>query len=121
MQAGSFDPACALQSSYRLYLRQNASMTRRTIVAVLAAASIGMAACSRQQSPASNDNRSATAAQPAPELTSRVRDGRRVIFIGLDGDDWSLLDRYIKDGVMQSLARLASGGLSGLYKHLDNA
>src|SRR5262245_42224289 len=88
-------------------------MTPRTIVAVLAAASIGIAACSRQKSPESTDNRSAAAAQAAPELVSRVRDGRRVIFIGLDGADWSLLDQYVKDGTMPALARLVREGVSG--------
>src|SRR5262249_35907584 len=93
--------------------RQNVSMTPRTIVAVLAAASIGIAACSRQKPPESPDNRPAAAAQAAPELVSRVRDGRRVIFIGLDGADWSLLDRYVKDGTMPTLARLVREGTSG--------
>src|SRR5262249_35479022 len=93
--------------------RQNVSMTPRTIVAVLAAASIGIAACSRQKPPESPDNRPAAAAQAAPELVSRVRDGRRVIFIGLDGADWSLLDQYVKDGTMPTLARLVREGTSG--------
>jgi Tfp pilus assembly protein PilF len=88
-------------------------MTRHAIVTVFAATSIGFVACSRAKAPASTDNRSATTAQAAPELASRVRDGRRVIFIGLDGADWSLLDRYVKDGTMPTLARLVREGTSG--------
>ena len=40
-------------------------------------------------------------------------DGRRVIFVGLDGADWSLLDRYAADGTMPALARLNREGASG--------
>ena len=39
-----------------------------------------------------------------------ARDGRRVIFIGLDGADWSLLDAYAADGTMPTLARLVREG-----------
>jgi Flp pilus assembly protein TadD len=52
-------------------------------------------------------------AEAVPELVSRVRGGRRVIFIGLDGADWSLLDTYMKDGTMPTLARLVREGTSG--------
>jgi tetratricopeptide (TPR) repeat protein len=34
----------------------------------------------------------------------------RVIFLGLDGADWQLLDRYAADGTMPNLARLIAGG-----------
>jgi Flp pilus assembly protein TadD len=57
-------------------------------------------------------------AEAVPELVSRVRDGRRVIFIGLDGADWSLLDTYMKDGTMPSLARLVREGQSGTLSTL---
>ena len=30
----------------------------------------------------------------------------RVIFVGLDGGDWELLDRYAGDGTMPNLGRL---------------
>jgi tetratricopeptide (TPR) repeat protein len=35
---------------------------------------------------------------------------RRVIFVGLDGADWQLLDRFIADGTMPNLAALAREG-----------
>jgi tetratricopeptide (TPR) repeat protein len=39
--------------------------------------------------------------------------GRRVIFLGLDGADWTLLDRYASDGTMPTLRRLSAEGFSG--------
>ena len=39
--------------------------------------------------------------------------GRRVIFVGLDGADWSLLDQYIARGVMPALGQLVKEGSSG--------
>ena len=35
---------------------------------------------------------------------------KRVIFIGLDGADWQLLDRYMADGTMPNLARIVRDG-----------
>ena len=50
-----------------------------------------------------------------PASANRVigTDGRRVIFIGLDGADWSLLDDYMPRGTMPTLARLVKEGASG--------
>jgi Tfp pilus assembly protein PilF len=42
--------------------------------------------------------------------------GRRVIFLGLDGADWALLDQYAADGTMPVLARLTKEGFSGKLK-----
>ena len=39
-----------------------------------------------------------------------------MIFIGLDGADWSLLDQYASRGVMPTLARLVAEGASGTLK-----
>lgn len=39
---------------------------------------------------------------------------RPVLFIGLDGADWQLLDSYMKDGVMPNLAALAREGRTGV-------
>jgi len=35
---------------------------------------------------------------------------KHVIFIGLDGADWQLLDRYIADGTMPNLGRIVAAG-----------
>jgi hypothetical protein len=61
------------------------------------------------QAPAQSPASAATASQ----IKARVTPGKRVIFIGLDGADWSLLDGYAARGVMPTLARLVSEGTSG--------
>ena len=47
------------------------------------------------------------------EIAHRAQPGKGVIFIGLDGADWSLLDGYTARGVMPTLARLVAEGTSG--------
>lgn len=39
-----------------------------------------------------------------------------VLFVGLDGADWQLLDRYLAAGAMPNLARLVSEGSSGILE-----
>jgi Flp pilus assembly protein TadD len=39
--------------------------------------------------------------------------GRRVLFVGLDGADWDLLDGFMASGVMPNLAALAKEGRTG--------
>jgi tetratricopeptide (TPR) repeat protein len=58
---------------------------------LLIAASLLFVTCAKQE----------PAAPPPPP---------RVIFLGLDGADWQLLDRYTADGTMPNLARLIAGG-----------
>ncbi len=41
---------------------------------------------------------------------ARVTEQKRIVFIGLDGADWQLLDRYMADGTMPNLARLVHAG-----------
>ncbi|HEX3551700.1 MAG TPA: alkaline phosphatase family protein [Thermoanaerobaculia bacterium] len=45
-----------------------------------------------------------------PEIARAVHDGRRVLFVGLDGADWQLLDGYMQSGRMPNLAALAKEG-----------
>ena len=52
----------------------------------------------------------------AANRVAPVSDGHRVIFIGLDGADWSLLDQYIARGAMPALAKLVKEGSSGKLK-----
>jgi tetratricopeptide (TPR) repeat protein len=54
-----------------------------------------------------------------PDIARSVTPGRRVIFVGLDGADWSLLDRYIARGMMPHLARLVTEGTSGHLRTMD--
>jgi Tfp pilus assembly protein PilF len=62
-----------------------------------------------------SQRRQETNRSPSP-LRSDVANQRRVIFVGLDGADWSLLDRYTADGTMPVLARLTKEGASGTLK-----
>ena len=52
--------------------------------------------------------------QSAPPASPATGNGRPVIFIGLDGADWQLLDDYISAGAMPNLSRLVREGTSGV-------
>src|SRR5258706_15956868 len=67
---------------------------------------LSAAACKQSPQPAP----SASPATSVPEIARAVHDGRRVLFVGLDGADWELLDGYIQAGLMPNLAALAKGG-----------
>jgi tetratricopeptide (TPR) repeat protein len=51
--------------------------------------------------------------KPADAPIASVAPGTRVIFLGLDGADWSLLDEYAANGTMPVLASLVMEGASG--------
>jgi Tfp pilus assembly protein PilF len=51
-----------------------------------------------------------------PEIAGAAQPSAPVIFIGLDGGDWQLLDDYIAGGVMPNLARLVKEGASGILE-----
>ena len=55
-------------------------------------------------------------ARTAADLARRVRKTRPVIFIGLDGADWQLLDQYIAGGTMPNLARIVTSGSRGILE-----
>jgi tetratricopeptide (TPR) repeat protein len=73
-------------------------MTRPGCVLFLAVVLL-TGACGRRQ-----------ANRPAESVSS----GHRVIFVGLDGADWQLLDEYVESGAMPNLARLVREGTSGI-------
>ena len=52
--------------------------------------------------------------RPVPEIASLARPANPVIFVGLDGGDWQLLDDYIARGLMPNLAGLVRDGASGI-------
>jgi tetratricopeptide (TPR) repeat protein len=61
--------------------------------------------------------RQITPAPPAaPEIARAVRQARPVLFVGLDGADWELLDDYMASGVMPNLAALAREGRTGVLE-----
>jgi len=49
-----------------------------------------------------------------PEVAAAAKGGRPVIFVGLDGGDWELLDRYRAAGSMPNLERLTREGAGGV-------
>lgn len=51
--------------------------------------------------------------RPVVEIARLARAEKPVIFIGLDGGDWQLLDDYISRGLMPNLSRLVREGASG--------
>ncbi|HEX7418597.1 MAG TPA: alkaline phosphatase family protein, partial [Thermoanaerobaculia bacterium] len=51
--------------------------------------------------------------RPVPEIARLAKAAPPLLFIGLDGADWQLLDDYIAAGAMPNLARLAREGTSG--------
>src|SRR5262245_34278260 len=82
---------------------------RRAVLALLAvtgAALLGVFAWRRLLPPPS-------VVPAVPEVARATRAGRPVIFVGLDGADWQLLDRYIGMGVMPNLAALVQSGSAG--------
>ena len=78
-------------------------MTRPFFFSILAVALLTTACGSPPERSISPASSSATA-------------GRPVIFIGLDGADWQLLDDYIAAGSMPNLARLVREGTSGVLE-----
>jgi Flp pilus assembly protein TadD len=56
---------------------------------------------------------SAMATLPVPEIAAQTTAARPVIFIGLDGADWQLLDPYMRAGAMPNLQSLVREGTAG--------
>lgn len=53
-----------------------------------------------------------------PEIARAAPEGRPVLFVGLDGADWELLDAYMREGRMPNLAALAREGRTGVLTTL---
>jgi len=87
-------------------------MTRRLLLSLLAVVVAGLAAWWLRQPHAANSGAQHRAGT-VTELAARTTGGRRVIFVGLDGADWALLDQYIANGTMPALAKLVKEGSSG--------
>ena len=54
------------------------------------------------------------ASEGVPRIADASRAGRPVIFVGLDGADWSYLDGYMRAGKMPHLASLVNEGRDGI-------
>src|SRR5688500_12070779 len=98
----------------------------RKLVLVAAILGIGIAAMVfrsvRSPEPAAEPPRQtaalAVSAGPVDAIVKASRQSPPVIFLGLDGADWQLLDQYVEDGVMPNLARLAAEGTTGTLETL---
>ena len=94
----------------------------RTVLA-FALALAAAAACRRE--PRIESSAAATSTNPGAGSVQAIAENTRktppVIFLGLDGADWQLLDRYVRDGNMPNLARLVAEGTSGTLETLHPA
>src|SRR5436305_1092676 len=88
-----------------------------SLPAALLALALGCGRGGRQaEQPAGMAAPAASIPEPAPDpaIARAARPGRHVVFVGLDGADWDLLDPYMAEGVMPNLAALVRGGRSGV-------
>jgi Flp pilus assembly protein TadD len=74
-------------------------------------AAVLLAGCRDEPAPAARP-----AVPPVPELAAAVEGGRPVVFVGLDGADWRLLDAYAARGLMPNLAALVREGSAGVLR-----
>ncbi len=81
-------------------------MTARAALLLFA---VGLAACRQTPLPTAGPGDPPV----VPEIARAAREGRPVLFVGLDGADWVLLDAYMRDGKMPNLAALAREGRTG--------
>jgi tetratricopeptide (TPR) repeat protein len=101
-------------------------MTRRILFAgwtnAIVAAALLTLACGSTPSDSSNTPASASTdprgadSLAVPQVAQAAKTGRRVIFVGLDGADWQLLDDYMARGVMPNLGRLVREGTGGVLE-----
>jgi Flp pilus assembly protein TadD len=85
------------------------------VVALGLVVAIGFFAWQRARAPVDwtpRDERTATN-ESVPEVAGKTIPGRKVIFVGLDGADWTLLDQYMAKGTMPVLAGLVGEGTRG--------
>lgn len=55
-------------------------------------------------------------ARTVPQVAQRARKMPPVLFLGLDGADWQLLDEFIANGTMPNLTRIVTTGSSGVLE-----
>ena len=94
--------------------------TSRAVLAVAAVVALATA-CRREPE---IDGSSAAPSLNAGTIQTIAENSRKtppVIFLGLDGADWQLLDSYVRDGTMPNLAKLVAEGTSGTLETLHPA
>jgi tetratricopeptide (TPR) repeat protein len=90
------------------------------LVGAITAVGVGVWITRQPSRPVSTPPASA-ASGPVVEIANRAQQRPPVIFIGLDGADWALLDQYIASGVMPTLRKLVTEGSSGTLKTIHPA
>jgi Flp pilus assembly protein TadD len=92
----------------------------RTVIAGLGLVAVGVVAGTllRRGAAPRLGSGAPSGTDPIPEVAAAVREGRPVIFVGLDGGDWELLDRYVEAGAMRNLARLVREGAGGVLESI---
>lgn len=90
---------------------------------VLATALVVAAASACRREPIVQNSATATTSLVGtiPAIAESSRKTPPVIFLGLDGADWQLLDSYIRDGNMPNLGKLVAEGTSGTLETLHPA
>lgn len=86
---------------------------RRTAFIVAAIALVGAGIVWRSRTTHQQPAQATRTSDAISSVASQTKPARPVIFIGLDGADWSLLDQYVQQGTMPALARLVREGTSG--------
>jgi Flp pilus assembly protein TadD len=86
----------------------------RTVTTAVLGVTFTAVGCGRGPAPSTS-----TASRAVPEIVRSTVKRHPVIFLGLDGADWDLLDRYMTAGVMPNLARLSAEGTSGTIATID--
>ncbi len=98
------------------------ALTGFSLASFLVIAGMCAGACVREEERASPETPSpaavpaAAAPSPIPKLQAHLTAGRPVVFVGLDGADWQLLDEYMERGAMPNLAALAREGARGVLE-----
>jgi Flp pilus assembly protein TadD len=85
-------------------------MSRRAARLVLLALGVSLVSCGEPPLPVAGPG------DPPliPEIARAAPEGRPVLFVGLDGADWELLDAYMREGRMPNLAALVREGRTGV-------
>jgi Flp pilus assembly protein TadD len=84
------------------------------VAALAAAMAAGLARYRRGA--ASSTASGSTSLDAVPDMAPVAGSGRGVLFVGLDGADWQLLDRYVAGGTMPNLGRLVREGAGGTLR-----
>jgi tetratricopeptide (TPR) repeat protein len=107
------DPPEHLEREVEGHLKRTPPLKPRTakrLVAVLA----GLALAVVVSGTVIRDRPATSLVAPIPEIVRATTTGRDVVFVGLDGADWDLLDRYAASGVMPNLKTLVEQGTGGV-------